>query len=759
MKKLISLLLAVMMVFGCMMVGSADNSAEGLTVNGWNGWSVTSGSAVTTAVNPADGERGDVVKINGTATLTPDATNAKIPVVELSVDVYGTGIVALVDGNGNVAAQVDLSTVGSYNASAWNEVKLFAVTGSKTYKAYVNDVEVVGNGTVGQLTVPEKISFTGTNMYVDNINLKEVSKKSSYLDFGTANVYTPDFSTIARPGEMDGTNGWWVETLNTNTTLNYSVDTQKFAADSTKKNVIKIEKTSDASAAYANRLWRPSSYPGSSVISMDIYVEKDNGGELVLFLNDKDYGTNLNNNRVGVLSLYGGSLLLFDNGNIVEVKDAYVEKAWHNLRVEISQETQSADFYWDNNKVNSKPYVLRSNSGETFTKFANVGFELNSSLKSCEFYVANFKIDQPLAGEVNRVVFEENFDGSEHKFTSVDLDGMEDVTTLTSGYDQTVIADGQTMRNGVGRYNRSVYKDSYAYHVTEGTSVQDDNAGYDLHGAEMVSTPELNLKGAKEIIVTFDIYSPAIAKTSGNDFADTLMVGLSAEQKLPDVCETYMMIQSNNHGVYFNSNGNFNSYVNNYKEKWGTVTYKMNTEMYHPSGETAGISLNGGSSAWSTAPITTEDLSKFKYLTMTIHENRGGRFYLDNFKIQARQDVGEVLDNYYAAADYYTNDITRNGVSNIEAVSVADDGTNVTVALNKNGTYTIPAGTKLFVAVFSGDNMTDCGITGISDSNFTEGVGSCTLSGVEIPEGSVVRVYIFDGSLIPQTKLPYSEQK
>jgi len=133
MKKLISLLLAVMMVFGCMMVGSADNSAEGLTVNGWNGWSVISGSAVTTVVNPADGARGDMVKINGTATLTPAAASVALPTVELSVDVYGTGTVALVDDDGNVAAQVDLSAVG--NASAWNEVKLFAVTGLKTRKA------------------------------------------------------------------------------------------------------------------------------------------------------------------------------------------------------------------------------------------------------------------------------------------------------------------------------------------------------------------------------------------------------------------------------------------------------------------------------------------------------------------------------------------------------------------------------------------------------------------------------------------------
>ena len=139
MKKIISLVLAFLMLIGMQTATFAGEvSSEGLSVAGWNGWSVASGSAVTTKVNPLSGDsvdRGDMVKVtNGTASryFAQWFTGA----IELSVDVYGEGTIEFHDANARSAGLVTLAdglvnTVDcSYDAESWNTVKLFVMTGT-----------------------------------------------------------------------------------------------------------------------------------------------------------------------------------------------------------------------------------------------------------------------------------------------------------------------------------------------------------------------------------------------------------------------------------------------------------------------------------------------------------------------------------------------------------------------------------------------------------------------------------------------------
>ena len=107
MKKLISMALILLMTISCMGTSfAAEVTSNGLTVDGWNGWTVADGAtAITTDENPLAGdsaERGTVVKVTDGSAERYFAQWFE-GVIELSVDVYGAGTISFEDSNNRSA--------------------------------------------------------------------------------------------------------------------------------------------------------------------------------------------------------------------------------------------------------------------------------------------------------------------------------------------------------------------------------------------------------------------------------------------------------------------------------------------------------------------------------------------------------------------------------------------------------------------------------------------------------------------------------
>lgn len=155
MKKLLSLFLALMMVFSLVNVGFASSAA---TINGWSGnYSVEAYSG-----------RDAAVKISNSAAVLDPAMSFS-GVVMLTADVYASsgGTISLEDGSGNQAGVITLAdgkingTQTSYSVDGWNTLKIFAMTGIKKYQVYLGDTFVCEADTTKNV-IPSLAEFSSS---------------------------------------------------------------------------------------------------------------------------------------------------------------------------------------------------------------------------------------------------------------------------------------------------------------------------------------------------------------------------------------------------------------------------------------------------------------------------------------------------------------------------------------------------------------------------------------------------------------------
>ena len=302
MKKIISLLLAFLMLMSVQPITHAATS-EGASINGWNGWSVADGDAITTKANPLDGDidRGDMVKItDGTASRY--FAQWFTGVIELSVDVYGTGTLNFHDANNRSAGLVTLAdglinaVECGYDADAWNTVKLFVMTGTNKAEVYLGD-EYVAPIEVSALVRPTTLTVSTSGIiYVDNIKVSELNKTNAWKDSELTSVYESNFES--------GNDGWAVRSDDGGSAA-VSVDNEKFGY-----NVLKFDKVALESGTLRPSLYRGLNDVGNIVFETELYLASGSTGDssLTLYVRNTNpvAGNTAGGREIELLTLYGG---------------------------------------------------------------------------------------------------------------------------------------------------------------------------------------------------------------------------------------------------------------------------------------------------------------------------------------------------------------------------------------------------------------------------------------------------------------------
>ena len=785
MKKLISMLLAVMMILG-MSVTTMAASSVNASVDGWNGWTKTSGTAVTVA-DPVTGS-GMVVKVSGGSAERYFARWFE-GVIELSVDVYGTGSIAFNDSNGRTAGTVTLADGSingvscSYDADAWNTVKLFAMTGSKKTEVYLGDT-LVTTIELSALVRPTKLIVSSdSDIYVDNIKISELIKTTAYADnevetFQTSNFAGGDFS------------GWYADGNSTNTTA------EIVTLDETK--VMKLEKKSNTSGQIRFRhklgdVERKNLVFEAELMQAEVTNELKQDSELTLYV--RNYTTAGEGRALGVIGFGNDGYITIGadsiSSKVYDPDPLYTLGEWFKIRVEILAENQSVILYVANSdgtwrRINTEParlYNTESNelNADVYQSFEQFMFNLNNqSDRTGLWYLKSTKMGEVKEGKTLTLI-NETFD-TNHSFQLNQNGNADNYLTLTAN--QSV--GGKT---GVGKLSFPKHDGSTVQLVKEGTPLKNsDNTNYTVTEDDLLGTNNkissrsedndeyyshsVNLAGtgAVELQLKYDYYDAAIARDTrsnalGNP-GDTLHV------KFYDG-DTYIYghtLQntsiSGKEGTYKCTESRMSSSKKTPQAWQGAIDHRADqryqslvTAPGNNSSTTQNMRVHANGSAWGTCPTLTSDVIQgIDEVRIFIDSNNGGIYYLDNFILTAFVPMGEgYIRKTYSAYDTYEDTITRGDLVDLELgyVEFEDANGNVSgtptaggkvksVSVEKN--VDVAAGAKLLVAVYEGNVLSNTEIIALTnESKYTL---TKTLS---TTANSVVKVFLWNNmtELIP----------
>lgn len=790
MKKVLSLLLTLIIAFTSVAVTvSADTSADGVSADGWKGWSaVNSGSTVTTEEIQ---NRGTVVEINGEAVHDTAATFRGVAM--LTVDIYAPngGEVSLEDAQGNSAGSFTLAdgkisgTENTYDTSNWNTFKIFAMTGIREYEVYkvtANGDELVAEGTqTGTCILPRRVRFSGTGVQVDNIKLDQMKKTNAYLDSELNNIYTSDFSSVEDGATVSGKDGWAKDNADDD---NYKYQAATFDG----KKVLKMEKVNQVNKQH--QLRKTLNVQKSIVIDMNLYqVDATSKVPLLLGARVKD--------SKGTVGVHGMSLLTLRNGNIAfgkhdySVKNVYTPGYWFKLRLEILLESQTMDVYVGSTKVNPSPIHLEADAGghKVFDYINQFFFQLQKTSGLGVWYAEGIKVYEISNNGYTETVFSEDFDSETSDFTH---------NTKNSSYKNLKLDSNQTggEKSGVGSlysWHKATSNNTAknVVYVTDDTPltkaaiIEEKNlteftslsaAGYTFaeEGStsdtdyEYFSSDSFSLAGADRAVIKFKYYHPASVRntdTNPAEYTNSLLYFRLAGENTLSTSSAYTAYDTRM-GYNTLDRSKAKTSVTSYDGKTDFVKVKEWTDVtvtVDPNATYDFSITSGGKTAVIDMGMTEEQLQSMTELDFYLRSRFGGKFYLDDVSVTKVTDKEDGwLKDSYTSCFTYECDITRENVPEIELKEVVfSDATGqygVPIANGQVSSVTVKhnrgelaSGTKLIAAVYSGSEMTDCGFsTEVTDADFTNGSATYTFTDVSVDAGSTVKVFWLNmNSLVP----------
>lgn len=796
MKKFLSTAIALLVaISGFTFPVSADFTADGVNADSWKGWS--SADASSTITTEEIENRGTVVEVNGRAIY--DSATSFRGVVMLTLDAYAPngGIVSLEDASGNCAGSFTLAdgkisgTEIAYDTDSWNTFKIFAMTGTRTYEIYAvtteGDNRVLSGSQSGTCILPGRVMFEGNGLQIDNIKLEEMKKESAYLSSELNNIYTSDFSTLADGTAIGGNEGWAVDNADDS---NYMHQATTFEG----KKVLKMEKANLVSKQH--QLRKTLNVQETVVIDMKLYEDttydtmydsNDDGVAdkaagrvpLVMGLRCKD--------SKGTVSVHGMSLLDLCNGAVTlgkhsySVAGAYIPGNWFDFKMEIMLESQSMDVYVNNTKINSSPVYLVADAGghKVFDYISQFYFQLSKTSGLGVWYAKDIKISGVTDG-YTETVFSESFDSATSKFTH---------TTTNASYNNLKLDSNQAGggKSGVGSLyswykatsNSTAKKVVYVTddtpltkediiaekNLTEFTSLSAAGYTFKEEGStndtdyEYFSSDSFSLAGADRAVIKFKYYHPASVRTTDTNpagYTNSLLYFRLAGQDTLSTSNAYTAYDTRM-GYNTLDHSTAKTSVTSYAGKTDFVRVKEWTDVtitVDPDAAKDFSITSNGKTATIDMGMTAEQLQGMTELDFYLRSRFGGKFYLDDVSVTKLTDKKDSwLKDSYTSYRTYECDITRENVPEIELKEVvfsdADGEYGVPVANGQVKSVTVKKnngeisdGTKLLVAVYSGDEMTDCGVSGeIAKADLSDGSETYTFTDVEVAADSTVKVF------------------
>lgn len=347
MKKIISVVLILIMVFSLSVTSwAAKISPEGRTINNWNNWSIISGTAVTTRIDPQKNgyTRDEMIKIDaGTVTTSFDKTFDGV--TKVTVDVYGEAAFSLCGTDGSAIATVELSnnlineTACTYNANAWNKVVVYVLPALNSYDVHLYEGEThtkVYSGTLLPAAIAQFSVSTATTAYIDNIKVEGLEQQEKLKDENLVSEFTTstasDFSMVNGSGSSSTS-----ATDYRYRDVEFEGETVFCAEDRRNESG-----TSTRTARYAYKKL-DSAISGSAVYSFDIYAAPTH---------IPTGATEAVDNDARLIFYTGGiktdQILYLQQTKLTASTDysiRYPEGRWFNLRVEIVKETGYVNYY------------------------------------------------------------------------------------------------------------------------------------------------------------------------------------------------------------------------------------------------------------------------------------------------------------------------------------------------------------------------------------------------------------------------------
>ena len=653
MKKLLSLFLALMMVFSLVNVGFASSAA---TINGWSGnYSVEAYSG-----------RDAAVKISNSATVLDPAMSFS-GVVMLTADVYASsgGTISLEDGSGNQAGVITLAdgkingTQTSYSVDGWNTLKIFAMTGIKKYQVYLGDTFVCEADTTKNV-IPSLAEFSSSgDIYVDNVSINQMEKKNAYPDSDITYSYkSSDFTGVEIGRRVWGLEDW-TEICEYNTGVWYDV-----AEDEGVGRAIKMANTPNGSQVSSSRNMirhAISTEKENNIFEMEFYIpsEVESGtGKIPNEAEIKIYARNTSMTAKGIIGIYPDNIAY---NTYYHQRYAMPKDRWFKLRIEALYEQQGVEIYVDNTKITPYPIpMLESGVYGSMPALSNVDLFLadNRAVPTLA-YMRNIKFGQA-KGEIVEEVFSENFnsDAAKFNYTRGKTDYGADFDTLSLTSNATMV----TGATGKGKlYSTRIVNSDYATRVTEscpivipsGDSINNyiDSAAksetaYVQDDARFYSNA-FDLSGASDVTVKFKFYNAAMSRRAGQNFAiDSMRMELhkdiiDANSAIKNVARPHLRFYRYDLVIPYDANTESTELVYHSNGTNGVKTWYDAALTITPGASTPfNLNINGRTTSFGSA-FTADELSEYKYLSFEMESDYGGCYYLDDVSVSKKLATGE----------------------------------------------------------------------------------------------------------------------
>ncbi|MBQ3124786.1 MAG: hypothetical protein IJC09_05135 [Clostridia bacterium] len=690
MKRLISLILSVMLMFSGITVANADATAVGIGINRWNGFV---GGGVTT-LNPTDNSD-DVVKLTAGEETTLSLDNSVSGNMLITVEVYAESaqnstITALASDATTVMGSFTTANT-KFETGKWQTAKILVFPNGKIYRTYLND-SYLGEGEISGVSLSlGEIKFSaGGTLYINNISVYDYTTpvlENSKL----RTVYSSNFAgTTSTTNKISSVDGWSCNASDS-TIGYYLVPDPKNSSE----NAVKIART--ATSGSTNRFAKGINFANASY-EMKLYIPSklddgatDNPVNFKMFVRTDN---SVNPTTVWIRSNGAATIGIPEVGRFTAPLDE-----WFTLKLNINMDAQTIDVYVGDEKVSDESISLLKADGTPATKCTEIDLEVPRENSSGIAYFKDIAINEqnPVKIEAKAdktIIYEQNFND---EAVGANVPGfthgsrLEADTALT--FTTAAGAAGSTSRVGM-LYDPS-YTDATAYRYTDAgetdtTAIKKDYKSQEWWSYD-ISEKTANLDN---ITLSFKYYN---AKNVGNHekyswalSRDHLFAGFATGMGDTATGNMYytgassiaMYMKPGNQKVALmqnasRSNGtNVPISVGAWKDLSLTITKNADNTA------TAKIKSEATEDTYSLTSFPT--ISK---LSFQLDELYGGKYYIDDIEVYSAQYTEEVLYTESELKDIstatiipvYTNTITRNNVPTftIDGINFSDGTANV----------------------------------------------------------------------------------
>ena len=775
MKRLISLILSGILIFSGITVANADTTADGISINRWNGFL---GDGITT-LNPTDNSD-DVVKLTSGEKVTLSLDQAVSGNMLVTFDFYAgakqnSTITALATDGTTVMGTFSLTTDGTYEACKWQTAKILIYPNGKIYRTYLGDT-YLGEGEISTASLSlGKIKFTaGGDLYINNISVSDYTTPV-LPDSKLRSVYSSNFtgttSDTTKLGSLDG----WSTNASDETIGYYLVADPKNSSE----NAVKVERT--ASSGSTNRFAKGINF-SNSIYEMKLYIPSklsdgttDNPANFKMFMRTDN---SVNPTAFWIRSNGAATVGIPEVGRFTAPLDE-----WFTLKLNINMDAQTIDVYVGDEKVSDEPISLLKADGTPATKCTEIDIEVprESSSGIAYFKDISIKEQNPVKVEAKadkNMIFEQDFDD---ETVGATVSGFTHGSRLTSdtGLTFTTVASGTAgATSQVGMLNDLMYDynqytgDIYRYtdagetdtSVTEKDAKSQEWWYYDISD----KTSDLD-----NITLSFKYYN---AKNAGNHekyswalSRDHLFAGFATgtgdtatgNMSYSKASSVTMYMKPGNQKValWQNGSGTKGPNVGIATKAWTDLSLTITKN----SDNTATAKIKSGTAEDTYSLTSFPTISK---LSFQLDELYGGKYYIDDIEVYSAEYTEEVRYTESELKDIstavivpvYANAITRNNVQKftIDGVNFSDGATNLETDNTVSGVKftqwkALDGGETAWLYVVSYDSESryiDCVKQEITAGAFSQ-AQTKTVSGLSCDGAEYVKAFIWSDELAP----------